>query len=179
VSDTVPVGHVGARPALIGAGGACSHVRVADLAAFPRDAECVESDEHPHPLRDRATGAAGNGFDDRQRGTDPPGWQCPGVSVGGPYPGQSAIGMTCLPSRLFPETGTARDRNPRRACLPYFKQTPSPSPVTREMTERAIIVKCQVRGAKPGRTVGVAAPAGPVRGFSAPVRGPSPVRTDA
>jgi hypothetical protein len=32
---------------------------------------------------------------------------------------------------------------------------------------------------KAGRTVGVTAPTGPVRGFSAPVRGPSPLRTDA
>ena len=40
-------------------------------------------------------------------------------------------------------------------------------------------MKWQVRGEKPGRTVGVTAPTGPIRGFSAPVRGPSPVPTDA
>src|SRR5271165_578230 len=32
---------------------------------------------------------------------------------------------------------------------------------------------------KAGRTVGVTAPTAPVRGLSGPVRGPSPVRTDA
>ena len=56
---------------------------------------------------------------------------------------------------------------------------PSPNPVTREMTTASRYPEMPGQRHKAGRTVGVTAPTAPVRGFSAPVRGPSPMRTDA
>ena len=61
------------------------------------------------------------------------------------------------------------------------RKTPasSPNPVTRETTTASRHPEIPGQRQEAGRTVSVTAPIGPVRGFFRPVRGPSPMPTDA
>jgi NAD(P)-dependent dehydrogenase (short-subunit alcohol dehydrogenase family) len=73
------------------------------------------------------------------------------------------------------DTATSGSPTPSGCKTP----SPSPNPVTREMTTASRHPKMPGQRHKAGRMVGVTAPTAPVRGFSVPVRGPSPVSTDA
>jgi hypothetical protein len=80
---------------------------------------------------------------------------------------------TASTGRLMPRTSGSPTPSASRT------PSPSPNPVTRGMTTASRHHEMLGQRQEAGRTVGVTAPTGPVRGFSAPVRGPSPVRTDA
>jgi hypothetical protein len=79
----------------------------------------------------------------------------------------------CIDGRLMSPTSASP--------TPSVPRTPSRSPilVTREMTTARSHPEMPGQRHKAAWTVGVTAPTAPVSGFSVPVRGPSPVPTDA